>query len=121
MTLGVASIGWAVFDGIDHLYEFADRSNHAKSLAELELASTQLARFNERGQEAASLPKLRPWSTRGGRPESRSNTLRVARAECRPDGKLVSDVESAGVGASLGVVVEDATGETIEVVSRAGR
>jgi hypothetical protein len=44
VTVGVLSIGWAVFVGIDHLYDFASGVYSARSEDELERASEHLAK-----------------------------------------------------------------------------
>jgi len=41
---GVVSIGWAVFDGIDHLYEFAKATYFGRSPADFDAAADHLAK-----------------------------------------------------------------------------
>jgi hypothetical protein len=43
-VIGVASIGWAVFNGIDHLYQFATGVYSGRSDADFELAADHLAK-----------------------------------------------------------------------------
>ena len=41
---GALSVGWAIFEGIDHLYEFAKLTYTGRSVAEFEMAADHLAK-----------------------------------------------------------------------------